>query len=220
MGVPGGKTKTIAVDLSGLLPASDYLVRVVTSNEIYWDAAFFTVDEEPAEYRETRLTLVGADLHYRGCSKRLKQENFAPEWYDYAAVEQRPLWPPMLGHFTRYGDVSELIAETDGRLAVFGAGDEMTVRFRAPDSPPPDGWKRDFLLYNVGWDKDADLNTVYGQTVEPLPFAGMSGYPQDPVEPGPGSPGHRDYLRQYQTREQSTRDFWHQVRDFQPAQRP
>jgi hypothetical protein len=190
-------------------------VRVVTSNEIYWDAAFFTADEEPAEVRETKLPLVAADLHYRGFSKRVKQPDFGPEWYDYEAVEPRPLWPPMLGRFTRYGDVTELLTETDDCLAIIGAGDEMTLRFKASLDAPRAGWKRDFLLYNVGWDKDADLNTVYGQVVEPLPFVGMTGYPHDPAKPYPDSPRYREYLEAYQTREQSRRDFWQQVRQHE-----
>ena len=39
--------------------------------------------------------------------------------------------------------------------------------------PLPAGWVRDYVLVLDGWDKDADKNTVAGQTVEPLPFHGM-----------------------------------------------
>ncbi len=62
-------------------------------------------------------------------------------------------------------------------MVVMGPGDELTVEFSVPKDAPPEGWTRDFVLYNVGWDKDADLNTVYGQSSEPYPFKAMTRYP-------------------------------------------
>ena len=44
------------------------------------------------------------------------------------------------------------------------------------------GWVRDFILYSDGWDKDGDINTLTSQTVEPLPFHGMSAYPYPDTE--------------------------------------
>ena len=214
MGFPGGKTKTIAVDLSGMFPADDYRVRIKTSMELYWDAAFFTVDEPPVPYHRTDLAVAAADLHYRGCSRWSRSSGHGPDRYHYDRVIIDPLWPPMRGHFTRYGDVTDLLRTVDDRLVVLGAGDEATLRFRAPRTGPPAGWTRDFLLYNVGWDKDADLNSVYGQTVEPLPFKGMIRYPQPVDRLSPNTPRYRDYLRRRQTRTQPTRRFWRAIRDF------
>ena len=122
----------------------------------------------------------------------------------------------MSGRFTRFGDVTPLLADSDDHLVVMGAGDEMTLRFRVPSDPVRPGWKRDFILYNVGWDKDADLNTVQGQSVEPLPFRGMSHYPPKPSQEYPQTAGHRAYLREYQTRRQSRHRFWKQILRFQP----
>jgi hypothetical protein len=119
----------------------------------------------------------------------------------------------MLGRFTRYGDATDLIRQSDDRLAVFGAGDALELRFQKPADDPPPGWKRDFLLYNVGWDKDADLNTVAGQTPEPLPFSSMPRYPLPADYPAPDSPALRDYLKTWQTREQPRPAFWRLVRD-------
>jgi hypothetical protein len=48
MGFPGGKTKSIAIDLTDHLPADDPRVRIESSMEIHWDHAFFTRGEEPA----------------------------------------------------------------------------------------------------------------------------------------------------------------------------
>ncbi len=232
MGFPGGKTKTIAVELpdevfkvqsskfkvepgltlnseSGALNSTR--IRIRTTMEFYWDQIFFTVDEAPAELRTTELTLVAAELHERGFSRVVRDESNGPEQFLYDEVSKQPKWPPMLGRFTRYGDVLALLTARDDRLVVMGAGDETTLRFAAIDPPPP-GWKRDFLLYSVGWDKDANLQTVLGQSSEPLPFEAMSAYPwppevQPPEQQTPDSPAYREYLRTYQTRRQSSAYF-------------
>jgi hypothetical protein len=217
MGFPGGKTKVIAVELAGdVFTAGDYRLRIGTSAEIYWDDVFFTVDEEPIVGKsplvnEHQLPLVSADLHFRGFSRDLPRHPNAPLRFDYSVVSPEPKWPPMGGFFTRYGDVAPLLAAADDRMVVIGSGDEMTVRFRAPAEEPPPGWKRDFILYSVGWDKDADLNTVYGQTAEPLPYNAMPSYPYPPDQWYPDTAENRHYLETYQTRQQPHRRFWRQL---------
>jgi len=177
IGFPGGKTKTISVDLSGIFLTDDYRVRVATTMEIYWDEAFFTVDEAPVELEIRELPLKSASLSYRGFSKRTPHPGYGPERYDASTISKEPHWPPVLGRFTSYGDVLNLVEKKDNRMVALGAGDSIEVRFQASNEKLPEGWTRDFILHNVGWDKDSDLNTVFGQTVDPLPFAGMSGYP-------------------------------------------
>jgi hypothetical protein len=51
-----------------------------------------------------------------------------------------------------------------------------------------------------GWAKDADANTAFGQSVEPLPFHGMSQYPYPPNERFPDTERHRRYRAEYNTR--------------------
>lgn len=208
MGFPGGKTKTIAIDVSDAFLTDDYRLRIETTHEIYWDAAFFTVDEDPAEVRVTPLQLTAADLRYRGFSASVPPREHAPERYDYQQVSIAPKWPPMLGHFTRYGEVRELLTATDDRLVVLGSGDEIALSFAVPLEPLPTGWKRDFFLHNVGWDKDADLHTVYGQMVEPLPYVAMPGYPYLDQTGPTESPAYREYLQRYQTRTARMADYW------------
>ena len=212
MGFPGGKTKTIAIDLSQAFLTSDYRVRIQTTAEIYWDEAFFTADEPEVDVRQIPLRLTSADLAYRGFSRRLPVAENAPQMYDASVVDRAPQWPPMRGRFTRFGRVRELLVDADDMLVVLGAGDAITARFEVPADPVPAGWKRDFILHSVGWDKDADLNTVYGQTIDPLPFRGMRSYPFDPDEPVPASDVYQDFLRQYQTREQNPAEFWRQLK--------
>ncbi len=223
LGFPGGKTKTIVTDLSGLFLTDDYRVRISTTMQIYWDAAFISANEPAAEYRTQVLELLGANLHYRGFSRRIAPIGEGPVRYDYAHVDVAQRWPPMLGQFTRYGDVADILNTADDRSVVLGAGDEMTVRFQQPKQPPPAGWKRTFLLYNIGWDKDANLSCLTGQMVEPLPFRAMQQYPfydSDVLEEGgafPRSEAMSSYLEQDQTRRQSWPRFWRQVLRGEPS---
>ena len=223
-GFPGGKTKTIAIDLSGAFKTDDYRVRLVTSMELYWDAAFFTDGKQSVETRQTELPLVSADLRYRGFSKRqyggsvFSPDGFGPEDYDYYDVTTRPTWLPMDGKFTRYGDVLPLLTSRDDLQVVFGAGDEVTLTFDAAKSPVPEGYVRDFLLYNVGWDKDVKQNTVYGSTVEPLPYKGMKSYTAADSA-FPDTEKHREFLRTWQTRQQNFRVFRNWVREFDTSGR-
>jgi hypothetical protein len=219
MGFPGGKTKTISVDLSKAFITDDYRVRIATSAEIYWDEAFFTVDDPPADVRLTSLVLESADLHYRGFSQAWPNKPNAPETYDYGSVQSDTKWPPMRGAFTRYGNVLELVTHADDRMVILGGGDEMSLHYHAPDTDVPAGWVRDFIMHNVGWDKDADLNTVYGQSVEPLPYREMTSYPYGPEAQFPSTPAHADYLLNYQTRVQEAKRFWRRIKDY-PADPP
>jgi hypothetical protein len=83
---------------------------------------------------------------------------------------------------------------------IANAGDETTITFDAQKAQTQGGWKRDFLIYSVGWVKDGDLNTALGQTVEPLPFHGMSSYPYGNEEQFRVLPVHRAYQMKYNTR--------------------
>jgi hypothetical protein len=103
--------------------------------------------------------------------------------------------------YTRYGDVRELLEAPDDRYVIMGAGDEIGLRFDPSSLPPlPAGWRRDYMLKVDGWAKDRDANTAYSQTVEPLPFHGMSRYPYPPAEKYPDDPVHRQYRSNYNTR--------------------
>ena len=61
-------------------------------------------------------------------------------------------------------------------------------------------WQRDFLLLVDGWAKDQDANTAFSQSVEPLPFHGMSAYPYPAGEHFPDDAEHQLYRKQFNTR--------------------
>jgi hypothetical protein len=214
MGFPGGKTKTIVVDIPvEQFRNGDHRIRIITSMELYWDSIQVAVGpQQPVStLTKTNVELISAELHYRGYSARLSRLHNGPERYDYNHVITQPLWSPMAGNYTRYGDVTELLHGTDDRLVVLGSGDEMTLRFTELPPPQP-GFVRDFIIRCVGWDKDASLNTVAGHRVEPLPFTAMKSYPFGPTQQIPDSSNYREYLRAYQTRQLEPQRFWNQWR--------
>lgn len=175
-GFPGGKTKTIALDLTGALTPGDPRIQLRTTCELSWDQAFVTLDEPEVPLKAAPLDLLSASLVYRGFSSRVEPRGGGPESYDFDSASLRPAWPPMEGPFTSYGDVADLLRSEDDALVVMASGDAMRLEFAALPPPPP-GWERDFVLHSVGWDKDADLNTVHGQSSLPLPCRAMREYP-------------------------------------------
>ena len=218
MGFPGGKTKTIAIDLSDVFdPGSDdHRLRIVTNMEFYWDHAFFTIDDAPVEFQQQELRLATARLIDRGGVSRHSwpATGNGPDRFDYNDLVPGDAWPPVQGAFTRFGDILPLLNARDDKLVVLHPGDEMQLEFAAPTRQLPEGWVRDFVIYNVGWDKDCDQNTVYGESTEPLPFEGMTIYPHREGEGRMVDDDYLDYLRTYQTRRRSRGPFWNRlVRD-------
>jgi tetratricopeptide (TPR) repeat protein len=200
MGIPAGKPKTIAVDLRFLSASRE--VRIVTNLCLYWDEIFLTGTAEPPPHVITRMDASLADLRYRGFSTpTIHPERTQPEAFDYSRPMPLSMWNPTPGLYTRYGDVAPLVTTIDDRLVIMGSGDELRLLFPAAALPAlkPD-WTRDFLLLVDGWAKDGDANTAFSQTVEPLPFHGMSAYPYPPAERFPDDALHRDYRDRYNTR--------------------
>jgi hypothetical protein len=202
MGIPAGKPKTIAVDLTGKFLSASRQVRIVTNLCVYWDEIFLIENSAPPAARLTPVEMTAADLHFRGFSQvTIHPERKQPERFDYARVSATAMWNPTGGNYTRYGAVEKLLAEADDRMAILGSGDEVQLRFRAAGLPElPVGWKRDFLLLVDGWAKDADANTAFSQTVLPLPFHGMSRYPYPAEERFPDDAEHTQYQQEYNTR--------------------
>jgi len=175
-GAPAGKTKTIVVDLTGKLSPGARRLRLSTAFEIHWDRiALF----EKRDNSETRIALMSpdvADLHWRGFSEVKHLPWHEPLTPDYDSVYSTARWTiTPAGWCTRYGDISELIAKRDNGLALINGGDELTLKFSTSRlSAKPAGAQRDFFLWSVGWDKDADFHCVRGAEVEPLPWHGMN----------------------------------------------
>jgi hypothetical protein len=208
-GFPMGKDKTVIVDLSGKFLSDDHRIRIFTNMEIYWDYVFFAdnLPENRLVYTESRR--VFADLHYRGFSQSYRKGGrYGPHWFDYSKVNKEPKWRDLQGNYTRFGNVLPLLAESDNQYIISNAGDEVTVEFDAASLPKlPEGWKRDYLIRSVGWVKDGDLNTAYGNSVLPMPFHGMKSYTPDKVDTYPKDPKLIKYNKEYNTRIVTTKEY-------------
>jgi tetratricopeptide (TPR) repeat protein len=201
MGMPDGKPKTIAVDLTGKFLTSSRQVRIVTNLCVFWDQIYLATPSNLA-LNAAPVPALSAGLHFRGFSKNIvSPDREQPEQFIYNDVSSASQWNPTPGLYTRYGDVAGLLRAVDDRLVIMGSGDETSLTFDAASLPPPPaGWVRDYLLKVDGWAKDRDANTAFSQTVEPLPFHGMSAYPYGPREHFPTDAAHVSYRQQYLTR--------------------
>lgn len=202
MGIPSGKPKTIVVDLTGRFLSSSREVRIVTNLCVYWDEIFLMEDARPPHIRLTRVDAHTADLHFRGFSRAvINPRRQQPEQFLYDQVRPVSNWNPTPGFYTRYGEVSALVNRVDDRFVIMGSGDELKLQYPSTQLPRlPEGWSRDFLLMVDGWAKDADPNTAFSQSVNPLPFHAMSAYPYKRDEQFPADIEHRRYVRDYLTR--------------------
>ncbi|MEA2558757.1 MAG: hypothetical protein QOH06_261 [Acidobacteriota bacterium] len=198
MGFPAGKTKTMVVDTPPLPPGARRL-RIVTNQWLAWDRIAWTIKPVDEQAKVVaRLTPQSADLRFRGFSELIRLSPNGPHGYDYHRITEASPWLPFPGRYTRYGDVRELLQETDDRSVILAPGDEIALAFDAEGLPPVrEGWTRTLFLESHGWDKDADRNTYEPLHMEPLPFRAMKKY----GDPFPDTPELKRYVEEWLTRE-------------------
>jgi len=202
MGIPAGKPKTIAVDLTGKLPPGTRELRIVTELCVYWDEIYLGESVAPSPVVLREVPALAAELRFRGFSRPvIHPQRKQPESFVYADVRPTSSWNPTRGLYTRYGDVAPLLDRADDRFVIMGSGDEVRLLFDAAALPPvAPGERRELLLGVDGWAKDGDANTAHSQTVGPLPFRAMPAYPYDPPHAYPDDEEHRRYRELYNTR--------------------
>lgn len=170
LGIPAGRLKTLLFDISNIFrPGTPRRLRLRTNLEIFWDKLEVAAGLPRAQPKITRLDAATAALGYRGFSVINQPDASSPEIPVYqrlAGTTQR--WRDLVGYYTRFGDVRELMAKVDDRYVLMNAGDELRFLFRA-EPPPPQGWVRDYILIGDGWIKDGDYNSEFSKTVLPLP---------------------------------------------------
>src|SRR6185295_4485272 len=119
-----------------------------------WDALRYATGLDSKFAHLERPKMQSAELRYRGFLEMTQADASSPEFPHYDNVEsigQR--WRDLIGYYTRYGDVLELLEKPDDRYVIVNAGDEIAMRF-AVHAPPQSGWKRDFVWVSDGWVKD------------------------------------------------------------------
>jgi tetratricopeptide (TPR) repeat protein len=201
VGIPVGRPQTVIADLTGKFLSSSRDVRIVTNMRIYWDQILVDTSDGNAPLRMTRLDPSVATLRWRGFSLEHSPDGRQPLTYDYKQVSFTSPWKVMTGHYTREGDVRELLLASDDMFVISRPGDELSLSFAASQLPPlPKGWTRTFLLYADGFSKEMDINSASPDQVGPLPFHGMTKYPYSWPEHYPLTEVRRRYLETYNTR--------------------
>jgi hypothetical protein len=203
LGFPAGKNKTILAPLDGVFrEGAPRRLRLRTNLEIYWDR-LAVAEARPYTPLETkRLAAASAELRHRGFSAMRQADASSPELPDYNALEgtsQR--WRDLIGYYTRFGDVRELLERIDDRYVIANAGDELALTFDAP-AGPVEGWTRDFVFIGDGWNKDGDYSTAFSKTVLPLPSHACPAYdtPLGELEDDPVYRAHPDDWARFHTR--------------------
>ena len=177
LGFPAGRNKICLFDLTDVFkPGTPRKLRLRTNLEVFWDSLEWAVGLPNAAPKMTRLNPDWADLHHRGYSVMTQANQSSPEIPDYNRLySSKQIWRDLIGYYTRFGDVRELLMRADDRYVIMNAGDEMSFRFAAP-APPPSGWVRDFVIVGDGWIKDGDYNSTFSKTVLPLPYHAKNEY--------------------------------------------
>lgn len=182
LGFPAGRKKTVLFNLTNIFrPNTPRRVRIRTNLEIYWDCIQWAQGVPDTPLKKVTMDATVADLHYRGYSvMHMPGAARAPEVPNYNQIEgTKQHWRDLIGYYTRYGDVSELLKKTDDRYVIVNSGDELSLRF-SEQPPPPAGWVRDFVIVGDGWIKDGDFNSTFSKTVLPLPYHAKNEYTTRP----------------------------------------
>ena len=202
IGFPAGLPRTITVDLTGKVPKGASRVRITTNLQIYWDNILVDRSQPSSEFALREVPLTTAVLDFHGYPLQIEDQPPGNVKYVYEQVSATGPYARQAGMYTRYGDVSPLVAAFDDRLVVFGSGDEIQLGFDARKLPAlAKGWKRDYFFLANGYEKDMDFYAASGNTVAPLPFRRMASYPYQGSFPSDEE--HLDYLLSYNTRQVS-----------------
>ena len=184
LGFPEGKLKTVVIRLDDAFkPGTNRRARLRTNLEIFWDSLAVAEGLPDAKFKTQRLPLQRAALRYRGFSEIKAADASSPEVpTSYEKIETTgQKWRDLIGYYTRFGDVQELLQGVDDRYVIMNAGDEMQLAWNNP-TPPPAGWVRDWVFIGDGWVKDGNYNTAWSKTVIPLPAHDRPDYTTAPKD--------------------------------------
>ncbi len=170
VGIPGGKSRDLTIELDGLLPEGADRLRLSTTFQLHWDRAALFEQVPLAASAVTELRPGSARLQWRGFSELVRRGPTQARSPDYTRVSQQPPWRMNLtGWATRYGDVLPLLQQEDGKIIVLTGGDELLLQLPAASlGPLAAGQQRTLLWRSVGYNKEADPNNAGGGHIWPL----------------------------------------------------
>jgi Tfp pilus assembly protein PilF len=201
IGFPAGLLRTMAADLTGKLPAGTRRVRIWTNLKVYWDQILVdTTADGAVPVTRTELPLATARLGYLGYPREVPGRPAGDLQYVFSEISRHGPYARHRGFYTRYGDVTPLLRRDEDHFVIFGSGENVAIEFDASTLPPlREGWTRDYEIYLNGYVKDMDFYGAYSQTVAPLPFRQMPGYPYPRGVSYPDA--NREYQLEWNTRE-------------------
>ncbi len=206
MGFPAGLERTMVADLTGKLPAGTRRIRIINNLKIYWDAIRIDQTPDAPDVRVAQVPLAKAALDFVGYPREIRLKPASDTIYSYSQRSMTGPYARAAGNYTRYGDVFDLLRDSDDRFVVFGSGEGLKLDFDPRQIPAlPAGWVRDYFFYADGFEKDLDFYAAHAFTVEPLPRHSLLPYPYPQGSDYPTDAEHLGYQLEYNTRARSGR---------------
>ncbi len=202
MGYPAGTDRMMTFPLAGKIPNGTLTLRIRSNLTVYWDQIFAARNRSPrGGYSVTVLPPDSAQLRFTGYPREFSPDGRPPLLLDYENRDLTRGFKQPTGRYTRFGEVLPLLGSADDRFVIMGPGEEVSLSFDAAKVPvPSEGNRLTFVLKSDGFCKDMDLYTAAPDTVAPLPFHAMSGYPYQAPEHYPRDESHRRYQVEWNSR--------------------
>lgn len=198
------------MDISDIFISKSTKLRVKYLYKTYLDQIAFDGTDDIENLEPMELPLKKAVLSGHQTYHPFDRDGGRP---DYNQLKRRDSSADFPGRYTRYGEVTELLAKRDDKFAIVAKGDEVVAYYQIPDAAVPAGFKRVYAIDTVGYHKAAGKSKV-PMTVEPLPFAKMKNFPYEPKDyPYASDADYQNYLATYNTR---LIDKDHQYADYLP----
>ena len=198
-GEPAGDLKRMVVPLGNVFQNADQRIRLHLGKKSggRWRLDRVMLDESaPVGIQVREAAVTSASLYHAGrvpfTSTSMTSRIFAE---DGSLPDQTSAYG--YGSFTRYGDVQPLLTARDDMFVIMRHGDGVDLEFSEVAQQPPGGMVRDYILRADLYYKSFRVEN----TVEPLPFHGMTIYPPSvDGESYPSDQAHDQYRETYNTR--------------------
>ncbi len=139
------------MDVTSIWKSSSRKLRLTFLFKTYIDSIRVdTTTDVPVNL--TKLPLHSATLSWHG-----QDPVTAPgDFYEYVYGEANRWTSYFPGNYTKFGDVTPLLATAgDDKYVIYGGGDEIAAQFELPSAPAA-GTQRQYVVLVDGWYKDPE----------------------------------------------------------------